>query len=360
MNFEAGTLRAYQPKGGTDCHVPMNADVRELLRALPSRLASPWVFPSEVGTTALNSQNFINRVFHPALRRARISDFSWHDLRHTFASRLAMAGVDLHAIQELMGHQSLAMTLRYAHLSPAHKRDAVRQLEREQTGTKIDTERARTGTTTGTSAGARSDAPLPGAVNLVTQRRKRRWRRAGRRAGQRAGRGEGNSPFEALISSTSRFFNSGGYGLWDLGIMNSSSPKGIRCPRKRVNSTRNASGATTGHPGALPFGRDGVVRDDLDPRPGRSDDLWNPRAPSRYTSIVPRLQRKGFGGPDEVRRFPNGHVEIVPLDEIDVCRFALRAGMGMGERCGPDRRHGLVPASPCRLHGFRTAHRADG
>jgi len=66
----------------------------------------------------------------PALKQAKIDNFSWHDLRHTFASRLAMAAVDVRTIQELMGHATLTMTLRYAHLSPAHKLDAVRRLER--------------------------------------------------------------------------------------------------------------------------------------------------------------------------------------------------------------------------------------
>jgi len=75
----------------------MNEELRALLRALPSRLRSSWVFPSATGDTPLDSQNFINRVFRPALRRARITNFSWHDLRHTFASRLAMAGTDLSA-----------------------------------------------------------------------------------------------------------------------------------------------------------------------------------------------------------------------------------------------------------------------
>ena len=57
--------------------------------------------------------------------RAGILNFHWHDLRHTFASRLAMAGVPLRTIGELLGHKTPAMTMRYAHLAPAHLRDAV-------------------------------------------------------------------------------------------------------------------------------------------------------------------------------------------------------------------------------------------
>ncbi len=108
----------------------MNDRVMEILRGLPSRLKSEWVFPSETGETPLNPNNFINRVFNPALSEAKpeISDFHWHDLRHTFASRLTMAGVDLRTVQQLMRHKTIAMTLRYSHLSPTHTLEAVNKL----------------------------------------------------------------------------------------------------------------------------------------------------------------------------------------------------------------------------------------
>jgi site-specific recombinase XerD len=73
---------------------------------------SRWVFPSETGETPLDARQFVNRVFLPVLEAAGIRNFHWHDLRHTFASRLAMAGVDLNTIPEIMGHKTLAMTLR--------------------------------------------------------------------------------------------------------------------------------------------------------------------------------------------------------------------------------------------------------
>ena len=82
----------------------------------------------------------MNRVFAPAVEAAGIENFRWHDLRHTFASRLVMAGVDLRTVQELMGHKTITMTLRYSHLSPAHKLAAVERLTTNRPGTTTGTE----------------------------------------------------------------------------------------------------------------------------------------------------------------------------------------------------------------------------
>src|SRR5262245_59252522 len=99
-----------------------------VLRALPSRLKSRWVFPNTLGTGPEDGKHFVRRVFTPALRRAKITDFRWKDLRHTFASRLRMASVDIQDIRDLLGHCSTRMTERYAHLAPGKLHEAVQRL----------------------------------------------------------------------------------------------------------------------------------------------------------------------------------------------------------------------------------------
>ncbi len=86
--------------------------------------ATGWVFLNSQGERLTGPRYW----FEPAIREAKIQDFHWHDLRHTFASRLTMAGIDLRTVQELMGHKTIAMTCRYAHLAPTHQLAAVERL----------------------------------------------------------------------------------------------------------------------------------------------------------------------------------------------------------------------------------------
>ncbi len=66
--------------------------------------------------------------FEPALNKARVRNFTWHCLRHTFASRLVMNRENLRTVQELMGHKQISMTVRYSHLAPQHQLAAVERL----------------------------------------------------------------------------------------------------------------------------------------------------------------------------------------------------------------------------------------
>ena len=66
--------------------------------------------------------------FDPAVRAAKVESYTWHCNRHTFASRLVMAGVDLRTVAQLMGHRTIQMTMRYAHLAPDHQQSAVERL----------------------------------------------------------------------------------------------------------------------------------------------------------------------------------------------------------------------------------------
>lgn len=68
------------------------------------------------------------RWFEGCVKRAGIRHFRWHDLRHTFASRLVMAGADIRSVQELLGHKSIVMTMKYSHLSPDHQKANVERL----------------------------------------------------------------------------------------------------------------------------------------------------------------------------------------------------------------------------------------
>src|SRR4030095_5841686 len=106
----------------------MSDDLVAVLRALPSLLKSPWVCPNTLGTGPEDGKHFVGRVFTPALRKAKIEDFRWKDLRHTFASRLRMAGVDIQDIRDLLGHCSTRMTERYAHLAPGKLHQSMQRL----------------------------------------------------------------------------------------------------------------------------------------------------------------------------------------------------------------------------------------
>lgn len=113
-------------KNGGRKEIPINDTLRNTLRDIPRRLDVPYVFfDSKTGKPYQD----VKRSFATALRRAKIQDFHFHDLRHTFASRLVMAGIDITTVKALLGHKDIKMTLRYAHLAPSHMVNAVNVLD---------------------------------------------------------------------------------------------------------------------------------------------------------------------------------------------------------------------------------------
>ena len=100
--------------------MPLNEEAKGILRGFDSWQRSKWVFPSENPATPMDVRNFYNRVWLPALADAGIEWTTWHDLRHTFASRLAMNGQNEGTIAALLRHSTTALVKRYAHLSPSH------------------------------------------------------------------------------------------------------------------------------------------------------------------------------------------------------------------------------------------------
>jgi site-specific recombinase XerD len=130
VNFERRLLTIPRCKNGETRHVPLNAmALGTFKKLLPIMETHNYVFVSQRSRDGRRSVLRSSRHwFEDAVSKAGIRDFHWHDLRHTFASRLVMAGVDLRTVQEVMGHKAIAMTARYAHLAPAHILAAVERL----------------------------------------------------------------------------------------------------------------------------------------------------------------------------------------------------------------------------------------
>ncbi len=128
VDLERGvlTVRDAFAKNGEARTVPINKE--KLLGALKAQMArseGEWVFTLADNVSRYKS---FRTAFETACRNAKLTGVTPHVLRHTFASRLAMAGVDLRTIQELGGWKSLKMVERYSHLSPGHKAEAVEKI----------------------------------------------------------------------------------------------------------------------------------------------------------------------------------------------------------------------------------------
>ena len=113
-------------KSGKARHIPINSEALAAFRVLAQRS------PNGAGPVFVNLKGEklegYKHWFNQAVEGAGLVDFTWYCLRHTFASRLVMAGVDIRTVAELMGHKTIQMTMRYAHLAPEHNLAAVERL----------------------------------------------------------------------------------------------------------------------------------------------------------------------------------------------------------------------------------------
>ena len=132
VDLQAGLihLEADHTKAGKRRSVPMNAVAREAIMSRARFRAqhapsSTWVFCDKQGRRIAD----VKHSFATACRKAGIEDFHIHDLRHTCAAWLVSAGVPLTEVRDLLGHSTVIMTERYAHLAPERVRDAVTRLE---------------------------------------------------------------------------------------------------------------------------------------------------------------------------------------------------------------------------------------
>lgn len=121
------TVTAGNAKSRKARHVPLNDEALDVLtRWRKQSKGTGLVFPGAGGGKLTN----VNKSWDGIVTDAELIDFRFHDLRHDFASKLVMAGVDLNTVRELLGHADIAMTLRYAHLAPDKLADAVSKLGR--------------------------------------------------------------------------------------------------------------------------------------------------------------------------------------------------------------------------------------
>lgn len=126
INFKLGqiTVQASGTKARKKRYVQMNDVVSSELHEWRKHAVGEYVFNGKNGKLT-----DVKKSFATLMKRAEIKDFHFHDMRHDFASQLVMMGEPLYTVKELLGHASIKMTERYAHLSPKVQKKAVSRLK---------------------------------------------------------------------------------------------------------------------------------------------------------------------------------------------------------------------------------------
>lgn len=126
IDLHRGIITLHETKNGERRVLPLAGHALQLMKEHTKvrHVNCPYVFPGK----NLDSPIDLRTPFETALKRAKINDFRWHDLRHSCASYLAMNGASLAEIAEILGHKTLQMVKRYAHLSDAHTSKVVARM----------------------------------------------------------------------------------------------------------------------------------------------------------------------------------------------------------------------------------------
>jgi integrase len=131
VDFHRNVIYVRETKNDEDREVPMNKTARDLLRSLMEQVRAKGHRYIFANPKTGNPYTMIKTAWWTACRLAGINDLRFHDLRHTFGTRAADAGVPLSAIAKVMGHKSTQTTERYAHATDEGKRRAVEAAERK-------------------------------------------------------------------------------------------------------------------------------------------------------------------------------------------------------------------------------------
>ena len=125
VSFERRQITRKKTSGKKMPPLPLNDIAFEAFRTLKAQGSGKgYVFLNTKGDRLFDARDW----FEPAVEKAGLEDYTWHCNRHTFASWLVMAGVDIRTVAQLMGHRTIQMTMRYAHLAPDHNQNAVDRL----------------------------------------------------------------------------------------------------------------------------------------------------------------------------------------------------------------------------------------
>jgi integrase len=134
VDLERGTVTFYETKNNEIRVVPLVDHAQEVVKELIKvrRLDTDLLFPGEKSRKTGKIEPIdIRHAWEAALKEAKINDFRFHDLRHSAASYLAMSGATIADIAEVLGHKTLQMVKRYAHLSESHTSKVVEKMNRE-------------------------------------------------------------------------------------------------------------------------------------------------------------------------------------------------------------------------------------